>query len=255
MSPNSPPVNAGRANLAPLQNVRLFIELVEKMRDRPPHLPGLAVLYGPAGYGKTESAIAGANRYNAAYVECGQSWNQTTLVDAILHELTGSVLKGPVAKKMSAIIEALANDTRPLIVDEGDFLVKRAMIDLIREMSDKSGAAVILIGEEHMPAKLNVFERAYSRVLHWQPAMPCDLSDAQSLARLYVPQIAIEEQLLAQIVEVTAGVTRRIVTNLERIREFAAVEGLKAVTLAQWGDTRLDTGMPRPRIRKPGRAA
>ena len=255
MSPNPPPVNAGRANLAPLQNVRLFIELVEKMMNRQPHLPGLAVLYGPAGYGKTESAIAGANRYNAAYIECGQSWNQTTLVDAILHELTSAVIKGSVAKKMAAIIEALAADTRPLIIDESDFLVKRAMIDLVREMSDKSGAAVILIGEELLPAKLKPFDRAYSRVLHWQPAEPCDLNDAQALARLYVPQIEIDKQLLAQIVEVTAGVTRRIVTNLERIREFAGVSGLKAVSLSQWGETRLDNGMPRPRLRKAGRAA
>lgn len=255
MSSNPTAVNPAVPPIAPLQNVRLFIDLVERMRDRAPHLPGLAVLYGPSGYGKTESAISGALRYNAAYVECGQSWNQTTLVDAILHELTGSVVKGSVAKKMGSIIEALAADTRPLIIDESDFLLKRAMVDLVREMSDKSGAAVILIGEEHMPTKLNQFERAYNRVLHWQAAEPCDLDDAEKLARLYVPNLTIEEPLLRQLVDVTHGVTRRIVTNLERIREFAAVRNINAVGLKEWGSTSLDNGMPRPRIRKAGRAA
>lgn len=253
MSAKSSSVNHGPP-IAPLQNVILFIELVERMQHRAPHLPGLSVYYGFSGLGKSQSAIAGANRYNAAYIECGQSWNATTLVDAILFELTSSVMKGSVARKMNAIIEALAADTRPLIVDEADFLVKRAMIDLIREMSDKSGAAVILIGEEQMPQKLAMFERAYNRVLHWQPAVPCDMNDALQLTRLYVPGLEVEDALVQQLVDVTSGVTRRIVANLERIREFAAERGIRSIGIKEWGSTAIDNGMPRPRIRKPGRA-
>lgn len=255
MSAIQPSVNAGPSPIAPLQNVRLFLELVERMQARGPHLPGLAVFYGFSGLGKSQSAISGANRYNAAYIECGQSWNASTLVDSILHELTGAMMKGSVAKKMLAIIEVLAQETRPLIIDEADFLVKRSMIDLVREMSDRSGASVILIGEELMPAKLRPFERAHNRVLHWQPAEPCDLDDAKKLAKLYVPQLDIEEALMRQIVEVTSGTTRRVVANLERIREFALERGISVIGLKQWGDTAIDTGMPRPRLRKPGRAA
>jgi DNA transposition AAA+ family ATPase len=255
MSANQPSVNAGPSPIAPLQNVRLAIELVERMKNRAPHLPGLAVLYGPSGYGKTQSTVAAANRYNAAYIECGQSWNASTLVDAIYHELTGSLMKGSVAKKVAAIIEVLAEETRPLFIDEADFLVKRSMIDLVREMSDRSGASVILIGEELMPAKLRAFERACNRVLYWQPAEPCDFDDAMKLAKLYVPHLTIEEPLMRQIVEVTYGVTRRVVTNLERMREFSLERGISVIGVKQWGDTSIDSGMPRPRLRKPGRAA
>ena len=247
MSPTETNVNAGVEKIAPLKNVRLFIELMDKMQHRKLHLPGLAVFYGFSGLGKSQSAINAANKYNAAYVECGQSWNPTTLVDAIFHEITGHRVKGTVAFKVAEIIEGLADGQRPLIIDESDYLVKRAMIDLVREISDRSGSAVILIGEEQMPIRLQAFERAHNRVLYWQPAMPASMEDARSLAKLYVPQLDIKDDLLKHITSTTDGVTRRLVANLERVREFAATRNLQVVDLAAWGDTTVYTGMPTPR--------
>jgi hypothetical protein len=48
--------------IAPLRNVGLFGELVDKVQRRAQHLPGLACFYGHSGYGKTRSAVLAANR-------------------------------------------------------------------------------------------------------------------------------------------------------------------------------------------------
>jgi DNA transposition AAA+ family ATPase len=241
--------------IAPLQNVRLFMELIEKLLNRAGHLPGLGVFYGFSGYGKTQSAIYGANRAGAYYIECGASWNVTSLVDNIYHELTGGRLKGTVAAKVREIIAILGSDTRPLIIDEADFLIKRAMIDIVREIADRSSVPIVLIGEEQIPGKLIAFERAHNRVLEWQPAEPCNLDDAKALAKLYVPLLDIDAALLKHVVDTTDGVTRRVCSNLERIREFAATKNLKTVTAADWGGQAFYTGTPKPRQRRHGRAA
>lgn len=255
MSAKHRTVNTGAEPIAQLENVRLFIELLEKMMNRAAHLPGFGVFCGPSGLGKTQSAVHGAMLYNAAHIECGQSWNATTLVDEILFELTATYIKGTVAKKMKMIVEALAADTRPLIIDEADFLVKRSMIDLVREMSDKAGAPIILIGEELLPKKMQPFERAYNRVLKWQFAQPCDVEGAALLAGLYVPELEIEPPLLAHLVDSTRGVTRLICDNIDAIREHAVLHSLSRIGLKDWDATTTYSGAAPVRPRAHGRAA
>ena len=66
MSAISPSVNT---TIAPLKNVARFTELVERLMNRPPELPGFGVFYGRAGLGKSFSARYAINLYRAFYVE------------------------------------------------------------------------------------------------------------------------------------------------------------------------------------------
>lgn len=249
MNTTTQKVNPG-GGTAPLRNVTLCLQLLTRLIERPSHLPGFGVFYGPSGYGKTTAAVHGAQKHNAFYVECGSSWHATSLADAILHELTGHPSKGTVAMKVSEIIHILAQDPRPLIIDEADHLVKKTMVDLVREISDKSAAPVVLIGEEQLPAKLVQFERAHNRVLEWTPAEPTDLNDARALAKIYIPDLAIADDLLKYIVETTDGITRRVVINFDHVRELARTKNASKVSLADWGDHEVYTGQPRPRTRQ-----
>lgn len=238
-----------------MENVRLVNELMRRVMSRRPELPGIGVFCGPSGLGKTVASVNAATMFNAAYVECGASWNQTSLMDAVLFELTQQTVRGTVASKMAQIIDVLASDGRPLIIDEADYLVRKNTIDLVREMSDRSGAGVILIGEENLPRKLAAFERTYNRVLSWQYAQPCDRSAARALARLMAGGIEIEDALLDHLVKATRGVTRTICTNLDNIREFAELHDLELVSLGQWGVENFYSGRAPERTRSQGRAA
>lgn len=256
MSHKKSRVNPGTGPIVQeLENVRLVIELMQRVMDRRSDLPGIGVFCGPSGLGKTVASTNAATLYNAAYVECGASWNQTSLMDAVLYELTATAMKGTVATKMKQIIDVLASDGRPLIIDEADYLVKKATIDLIREMSDRSGVGVILIGEEYLPKKLEAFERTYNRVLKWQYAQPCDVDGARALAKMLVPDIEIEEALLDALVQITKGITRTICTNLDSIREQAELSGLDRVSAADWDPAQFYSGRAPERLRKPGRVA
>lgn len=232
---------------APLRNVALFMQLVERMQNRPSPTLNIGCFYGPSGYGKTWSAVYGANRSGAYYVECGASWNASTLVDAIYHELTGQALKGSIAAKVTEIIRILADDGRPLIIDEADHLIGKRKIDIIREVADKSGAPLVLIGEEKLSAKLMPFERAHNRVLDWVPAQPTNLADARHLVTLYARGLEIADDLLEYIIDQTDGCTRRVVANLASAREAAIVKGVSRLTLREWGADEVYTGMPSPR--------
>ncbi|MCB1520661.1 MAG: ATP-binding protein [Hyphomicrobiaceae bacterium] len=240
----------GVKSYAPLRNMALFNELVERVIGRASHLPGMACFYGHSGYGKTFSAIWAANRSRAYYVELGETWTRKTLCLAILRELgLGSLGHGALPDLVSSIVDRLAEERdRPLIIDEADFLAKKGMIDLVREIHDKSQAPVILIGEELLPVKLQKFERTHNRMLDWVAAVPADIQDTRHLARIYAAGAEIADDLLAAILKASDGRARRIAVNLDRVREKAQLKGRKQLSLAEWGDAPFFTGEP-PRRR------
>jgi len=234
----------GNGTIAPLQNVALFTSLVRRTVNRPGHLPGMATFHGYSGYGKTFAATYAANKFGARYIEMGESWTKKKLCASILTELGVQAQARTVSDQMDQIIEALAIDGVPLIIDEADYLATKGLINLVREIHDKSGAPVLLIGEEGLPGALSKWERVHNRMLDWVPAQPSTLADAKHLARLYCPHVSVEDALLEQITEAASGRARRICVSLERVRELASVEGLDSVGPAQWGKREFFRGQP-----------
>lgn len=213
---------------APLKNVVAFSTLLAKMVARDGDLPGLAVFFGPSGWGKTKAAVYGANRYRAAYVECGQFTTARSLLTNILVELGEPKPRGSIEDLKTRAVMILAGDpSKPLIIDEAHFISAKRFVDLLREISDKSGAPVILIGEEMLPSTLEQFERVHNRVLEWLPALPCDASDMGHLIKTRCHGLQLASDLTDAILEKTKGNTRRIVTNLVSVVELAAHTGLK----------------------------
>lgn len=221
---------------APLRNVATFAALCQKMVDRDPDLPGLACFFGPSGWGKTKSAIYGANRFRAAYVECGQFTTARSLLSSILIELGEPKPRGSIEDmKNRAIMIMVGDPRRPVIVDEAHFVASKRFVDVLRELSDKSGAPVILIGEETLPQALEDFERVHNRVLDWLPAQPCDEEDFALLAAARCRGVRVAADLASAILEKTRGNTRRIVVNLAKVMDVAQHKGLDEVDLTAFG--------------------
>jgi DNA transposition AAA+ family ATPase len=236
----------------PLKNVMLFQELVEQVCSRSSHLPGMACFYGPSGYGKTKSATYGANHSSAFYIELNDTCTRKSMCQMILIEvgLPDLARKASVPDMVNAIQARLAETgDRPLIIDEADFLLKKNLIDTVRALHDKSGAPVILIGEELLPQKLKAHERAHNRMLNWVAAQPCDLDDTALIAeRLGLASqaggVKIGKDLVAAIHKASGGRIRRVLVNVEQIVNFARATSKSQIDLAAWGARPLSTGEP-----------
>ncbi len=226
---------------APLANVGLCVKALERALTRPTHLPGMVCFYGPSGWGKSTAAAYTANRHRAHYVECRSTWTRKATLLAILHEM-GVPAPKTIAEMTDTICEQLALSGRPLIIDEMDHLVDKQAVEIIRDLYEGSGAAILLIGEERLPKKLERWERFHGRILDFIPAQPADRDDTAHLARLYCRQVAIAADLLGQIHKAAAGSVRRICVNLERVQEEALALGLETIDLAAWGNRPLFTG-------------
>lgn len=216
-------------NIANINNLSLVAIAMERLINRPDGLPGLGVIYGPSGYGKTTATIAVANKTQAYYVQLKSAWSKKTLLEKICFEMSIPALK-TTADNLDLITEHLATTQRPLILDEADYLVTHAgMVELVRDIYEGSQAPIMLVGEEQLPNKLKKYERFHGRVLSWLPAQPVSLDDAKLLAQVYVSDVAIDEDVLKHIVEIAHGSVRRVTVNLVNLAEAAAIKGLDEI--------------------------
>ncbi|MGD0564507.1 MAG: ATP-binding protein [Roseiarcus sp.] len=221
-----------QGSLAPLKNVMGFMALVTKLQQRGPHLPNLGVMHGWSGVGKSYASIYAQNRTRAVRVEVGESWNRKSFVRAILLECGVANPKGATADLVGEAIGLLGDEpNRPLIVDEADKLVDKGLIEIVREISEASQVPVLLIGEELLPQKLARVERVHNRVLDWYGAEPCDMEDARHLARIFLANAAIDDELL-EVVRVKAeGRARRIVVTLSGMSDWARNKGVRELNV------------------------
>ncbi len=228
---------------ARLANLAICQAALKRAMDRPGHLPGLVVHYGPSGWGKSTAAAYVANQTRAYYVEMRSSWTKKALLTAILKEM--GIAPGKTLSILTdQVCEQLALSGRPLIIDEMDYLVEKKAVEIVRDLHDGSGGAILLIGMETLPQRLNMWEQFHGRILDFAPALPADMDDARELRDMYCTRTEVADDLLALIHEGSGGSVRRICVNLDRVQDEAARMGVRTIDRAAWGDRPLYTGKP-----------
>lgn len=238
-------------SVAPLANVQALTALIDRVQNRHPSLPGMAVFYGNSGYGKSTAAAYATVKYDAVTVEMASCWTTKNLCEAILIEMGVRQPRGTVSSMVNEINRTLAVQDRPLIVDEADFLVTTKKIEIVRDIHKGSGAPVILIGEELLPQKLKAWERVDGRMMDWVPAKEGTLKDAEVLAPMYAPGVTLEPELLARLQAASGGSIRRICINLQAVWEQARIHGRDRMGLEDWGRKAFFSGEP-PAPRRAG---
>ena len=231
----------------PTTNVVALNQLIKQVVNKEDDLPGMAVFYGPPGFGKTFGCIFAQVQHDAIHITIQKLWTKKTLLSEILREL--SILPGrTLADMMRQVNEGLAIANRPRIIDEADYAVARGMIEIIRDIHDGSQVPVILIGMEEFPQKLQRWELVDSRVLVWLGAEPASLRDVRLMFGKYDDDFTIDDAMLDDIRKVNNGNARRIMKDLAYVIEISRREGTSAISSETWGNRPyFQTRAPAPR--------
>ena len=229
--------------IAPLTNVALTMAALERTMNAPRHLSRQIVLYGPSGWGKTKSITYAANKLRGYHVRCFEVTTKKSLFVSILKEM-GITPAATLPEMQDQITEELTASQRPLIIDEVDYLVKKGVIEVVRDIHDGSAcSAIILVGEEKLPTNLLKWERFHRRVHEWVMAQPADFQDADQLRRLYIrPGLHVADDLLHDILAIARGSVGRIAENLEAVQTEALANGWTEVDRTAWGNRPLVAG-------------
>lgn len=105
---------------AQIHNLELVRTASERLVSRTSGLPGLAALYGPAGYGKTTAAGAVANENRSYFVQIRSAWSRKALLEKVLVEMSIKA-SGTISDMLDQVAAQLAASGRMLILDEFDY--------------------------------------------------------------------------------------------------------------------------------------
>lgn len=225
--------------LAPVKNVAALQAAYETLATRDPGVPGMGLVHGETGAGKTTAVTWLMNRTNAIYVRAAATWTPSAMLGKVMNELGAELLARGASAMVDHITNAMAVDQRPLFVDEADYLLSNLkMLETLRDIHDISGMPVVLIGMAGIEKRLASRKQLLGRISQWVEFQPCDLEDAVTLART-VCEVAVDDELMAAVHAEARGSMRLMVVGLSRIEALAKAQGWSSVTAAQWGTRKL----------------
>jgi hypothetical protein len=228
-----------KSKIVPIKNIARVAEAADALMHRPHGMPGMGVVHGESGLGKTTTISYLVNQVNGVFVRAMANSSPSSLLGDILHELDVAP-RGGCAQMTRAAVEALAASNRPLFIDEMNLVLDsrraREMSETMRDIHDLSTVPVILVGDDTVLPRLQHREQLYNRMAQQVRLQRCDAEDARMLADRLC-EVRIEDDLLEAIVKSPdiAGVTRRILVALAHCEARARAKGKDSINLAGFG--------------------
>jgi len=156
-----------------------------------PHTPRLAAVYGRAGVGKSYWATAWIARQpegkDIPYLKCQWVWVNSEL--EFLRALCRAFgIKEPPRRKVACyqlILDMMTTRPHlPLFVDDFHRMAKvPGHLEILRDLTELSGAPIVLIGEEPLEPMLRKHRQVWSRTKQAEEFKPVDVADVVMLAQ------------------------------------------------------------------------
>ena len=202
-------------------NVKRFITMMNNLQNRAEGVPGMGLVYGEPGLGKTQTIKWWAFKNDAILIRCNQMMSARWLLKEILDYMS-EIKPYSISDAFDEVIRNLILTPRILIVDEVDYLTmdKNKSIEIIRDIHDKTNVPVVLVGMTNAHSRLKKFSHLYDR-----------LSEIVKFERFSKADIKTIVKELSEI-ELTDCAIKYIYSNLNRFRQIVKVIN-KAETIAK----------------------
>jgi DNA transposition AAA+ family ATPase len=216
----------------PTNNYHAMIKAVEELKNRDPSLPGLGLIYGRWGLGKSETIQHYYGESNVNYVMAEALWSVRDLLKGICDELNIQPEYRTV-DRFDQVCRGLKRRAEPLFIDEADYLFKKSiMLDTIKDMHEKTRVPIILVGMEEICGKLQKYGQFWSRIL------PAGIVEFKPLAAPEMILIAKEwtgldvgHEAAETVCRYTEGDFRYVVGYLLELEKACVVNRTKEISL------------------------
>ena len=202
-------------------NVKRFITMMNNLQNRAEGVPGMGLVYGEPGLGKTQAIKWWAFKNDAVLIRCNQMMSARWLLKEILDYMS-EIKPYSISDSFDEVIRNLILTPRILIVDEVDYLTmdKNKSIEILRDIHDNTNIPVVLVGMTNAHSRLKKFSHLYDR-----------LSEIVKFERFSKADIKTIVKELSEI-ELTDCAIKYIYSNLNRFRQIVKVIN-KAETIAK----------------------
>ena len=119
-------------------NVKRFITMMNNLQNRAEGVPGMGLVYGEPGLGKTQAIKWWAFKNDAILIRCNQMMSARWLLKEILDYMS-EIKPYTVSELFNEVIRNLILTPKVLIVDEIDYLtIDSKAVEILRDIHDKT---------------------------------------------------------------------------------------------------------------------
>lgn len=216
------------------KNVKNFVSLMEELKTLPPNIPKIALVYGEYGLGKSETIKWWTFRNDCIYVRANQGMTTRWLLAEIAEELNIDSY-WHIDETFNEVEKAILQNPKTIIIDEVDYLIDKKSIETLRDMHDRTGCPMVLVGMANINIKLSKYPHLIDRVYkkyEFQKYTPDDIKQIlEELTEIQFTNDGLEylstrENQFRQIVKLINKVEKKAKTNQITLLDENTLRGL-----------------------------
>ncbi|MDD3012587.1 MAG: AAA family ATPase [Candidatus Gastranaerophilales bacterium] len=146
------------------QNVKNLINMMNNLQNRAEGVPGFGLVYGEPGLGKTQAILWWVMQNDAVFIRSTKLMTGRWLLEELIEEL-GEYPGNKNSDLFKQCVNQLKETPRTIVIDEVDYLTGESqVIETLRDVHDKTGVPIILVGMAMADKKLIRYRHLYDRI-------------------------------------------------------------------------------------------
>ena len=210
-------------------NVKQFMSTAQDLLDREAGVPGLALVHGTRGLGKTKTAMWWATQNNGIYIRAKKEWSANWMLEELAIEL-GLVPRSRKKDLFEDVVSALLENPRLVIIDEVNLPVP-AILETLRDIHDITGNPFLFIGHDGIVKRLKRMAPLFDRFLYITEFKPLSTSDLSEFASACL-DLPVQQDALEAVRKRTDGNFRKSVVALKGMETQARAGRAGSITPA-----------------------
>ena len=206
------------------KNVKKFVALMEEVKQLPVNIPKIVLVFGDYGLGKSETIKWWTFKNDCIYVRANQGMTSKWLLSEIAEEL-GEEAFWHIQDTFNLVEQKLKQNPKPLIIDEVDYLVTNNVIEILRDLHDRTGCPMILVGMVNIDKKLSRYPHLKDRIYKAFKFEPYNKQDIKQILS-ELSEIPITNDGL-EYLATRHNQLRQIVKLINKIEKLAKTNELK----------------------------
>ncbi len=209
-------------------NIRNLKGALAALQARNATLPGLGLITGPAGLGKTQAVRWYSTQYDTPYIRALATWTQRRMLQEICAELMQTP-EYQTGKVFDQVKQELIARPRLIFIDEADFLTSNwKMLETIRDLHDLTGSSFVMVGMGEISGKLARHHQVWSRISQAVEFLPLTAQEIAFVAR-ELTGLDLAGEVVGDLKKLTRGYFRDVMVSLSSLERIVAANNNQPV--------------------------
>jgi DNA transposition AAA+ family ATPase len=209
-----------------------FLDGIQTVEDRGAAEASMMLVFGNAGYGKSETLDHWATQNDAIYLRANVDWTpKYFLIELAKFLKTDS--SGTSEQLFARLLAKIAGEQIPVVIDEADHCLHNnaSVLEKVRDFADRTETLVILAGMEKIQGKIARHPQISSRIAAAIEFTAAGVDDTRKLCD-ELCEVQVELALVQEIQRSSAGRVREIMNAIAVVERIGLQNGGGIVTLA-----------------------